>query len=101
MMTPDDKDWTWVLERAGPECGFDASRCDPTSVAGLVRANASRLSNAELDEATALDDGDPEQLARDYARLCQSLPRLRVLGGCCGTDLRHVSAIGRDMAHRH
>ena len=68
---------------------------------GLVRANASRLSHAELDEATGLDDGDPEQLARDYARLRQSLPRLRVLGGCCGTDLRHVSAIGRDMAHRH
>lgn len=68
---------------------------------GMVRANASRLSHAELDEATALDDGDPMELARDYAALRQLLPRLRVLGGCCGTDLRHVAAIGREMAHRH
>ena len=40
MIRPDDKDWTWVLERACPECGFDASECEPTAVAGLVRANA-------------------------------------------------------------
>ncbi len=40
MISPDGKDWTWVLERPCPECGFDASRCEPTSVAELVRANA-------------------------------------------------------------
>lgn len=61
---------------------------------GLLRANASRQSHAELDEATELDDGDPEDLARAYAGLRQRLPALRVLGGCCGTDLRHVAAIG-------
>jgi len=40
VLTPDTKDWTWVLGRACPECGFDASRCAADSVAGLVRANA-------------------------------------------------------------
>src|SRR5687768_6941130 len=40
MITPDDKDWTWVLEEPCPECGFDASGCPHTQVADLVRANA-------------------------------------------------------------
>jgi homocysteine S-methyltransferase len=66
---------------------------------GSVRANASRRSHAELDEATVLDDGDAEGLAQDYTRLAQVLPGLRVVGGCCGTDLRHVAAIGRRCLH--
>ena len=40
MIVPDDKDWTWVLERPCPECGFDAGACLPSSVPSLVRANA-------------------------------------------------------------
>ena len=60
---------------------------------GGVRANASRLSHAELDEASVLDDGDPEELGRDYDALRRLLPNLRVLGGCCGTDHRHVAAM--------
>jgi len=39
-IVPDDKDWTWVLERRCPECGFDASSCAPASVPRLLRANA-------------------------------------------------------------
>ncbi len=58
-----------------------------------IRANASRMSHAELDEATELDDGDPDDLAAHYFVLHESLPRLNVLGGCCGTDHRHVSSI--------
>ncbi|MFB9908511.1 homocysteine S-methyltransferase family protein [Allokutzneria oryzae] len=58
-----------------------------------LRANASRRSHAELDEATELDDGDPVELADDYARLRAALPQLTILGGCCGTDVRHVAAI--------
>jgi S-methylmethionine-dependent homocysteine/selenocysteine methylase len=58
-----------------------------------LRANASVLSHAELDEAAALDEGDPFDLAARYAALRERLPRLSVLGGCCGTDLRHVAAI--------
>ncbi len=68
---------------------------------GCIRANASRLSHAELDEAAELDAGDPAELAQDYVRLKQLSPGLRVLGGCCGTDLRHVSAIGRRFSQRH
>ena len=55
-----------------------------------LRANASTMSHAELDEATELDDGDPDDLGRRYAGLRDQLPRLTVLGGCCGTDHRHV-----------
>jgi S-methylmethionine-dependent homocysteine/selenocysteine methylase len=55
-----------------------------------VRANASTMSHAELDEATELDDGDPADLGACYAALAAKLPRLNVLGGCCGTDHRHV-----------
>jgi hypothetical protein len=40
-MIADTKDWTWVLERPCPECGFDASTCEVGAVAGLTRANAS------------------------------------------------------------
>ncbi len=59
-----------------------------------LRANASMASHAELDEATELDAGDPEDLAAHYARLREQMPQLAVLGGCCGTDHRHVAAIG-------
>jgi S-methylmethionine-dependent homocysteine/selenocysteine methylase len=55
-----------------------------------VRANASRMSHAELDEAEELDDGDPHELGQQYEQLRASLPEITVLGGCCGTDLRHV-----------
>jgi len=58
-----------------------------------LRANASTRSHAELDEATELDEGDPADLGARYADLRTSLPRLTVLGGCCGTDHRHVAAI--------
>jgi S-methylmethionine-dependent homocysteine/selenocysteine methylase len=57
-----------------------------------VRANASAKSHAELDEATDLDAGDPEELGRQYRELKGKLPQLNVLGGCCGTDHRHVEA---------
>ena len=58
-----------------------------------LRANASRLSHAELDEAEELDTGDPEELAHEYVALRERLPRLTILGGCCGTDHRHVDAM--------
>ncbi|MGI9224025.1 MAG: homocysteine S-methyltransferase family protein [Woeseiaceae bacterium] len=58
-----------------------------------VRANASRLSHAELDEAEELDDGDPGEFGRLYRRLRQRLPQLSVFGGCCGTDHRHIDEV--------
>ena len=60
---------------------------------GGLRANASTRSHAELDEAEELDSGDPDDLARRYVELRQELPELEVVGGCCGTDIRHVTAI--------
>jgi S-methylmethionine-dependent homocysteine/selenocysteine methylase len=58
-----------------------------------LRANASTRSHAELDEATELDDGDPDDLGARYAQLRERLPEMNVLGGCCGTDDRHVARI--------
>ena len=63
-----------------------------TRIGGL-RANASTLSHAELDEMAHLDAGDPADLAQRYVDLRSQLPALRVIGGCCGTDHRHVAAI--------
>ncbi len=51
------------------------------------------LSHAELDEMVTLDDGDAADLARRYVGLRGLLPSLQVIGGCCGTDHRHVAAI--------
>ena len=62
---------------------------------GGLRANASSLSHAELDEMVDLDEGDPADLASRYVALRSLLPALRVLGGCCGTDHRHVEAIAQ------
>ncbi len=64
-----------------------------TARIGGLRANASRLSHAELDEMVELDSGDPDDLAARYVELRLSLPNLHVVGGCCGTDQRHVAAI--------
>jgi homocysteine S-methyltransferase len=63
-----------------------------------VRANASYKSHAELDESTELDAGDPDDLAAWYADLRERLPKLHVVGGCCGTDHRHIAAIVRAAA---
>jgi homocysteine S-methyltransferase len=58
-----------------------------------VRANASAKSHAELDESETLDAGDARDLGRRYAHLRQAFPSMRMLGGCCGTDHRHLAAI--------
>ncbi|MBG0797614.1 homocysteine S-methyltransferase family protein [Methylocystis sp. L43] len=58
-----------------------------------VKANASTKSHAELDESETLDSGDPSDLGRRYRKLRETYPGLRILGGCCGTDDRHVAAI--------
>jgi homocysteine S-methyltransferase len=58
-----------------------------------IRANASRKSHAELDNSTELDAGDPHELGEMYAELCERFPHIKVLGGCCGTDHRHVACI--------
>ena len=58
-----------------------------------LRANASKRSHAELDEAEELDEGNPIELGDQYRQLRSQLPNLNILGGCCGTDHRHIEAI--------
>lgn len=58
-----------------------------------IRANASRCSHAELDQATELDAGDPEEFGELYRALRDRFGHINVLGGCCGTDDRHIAAI--------
>lgn len=60
-----------------------------------LRANASRHSHAELNAATTLDAGNPDEFALSYEALREELPWLTILGGCCGTDARHIEAIAQ------
>ena len=62
---------------------------------GGLRANASALSHAELDESEELDEGAPAELAAEHRALRTRLPGVELLGGCCGTDHRHVRAIAQ------
>lgn len=64
-----------------------------------IRANASVKSHVELDEADTLDDGNPVELAQQFAQLRNKLKRLTVLGGCCGTDQRHIEEISKACLH--
>lgn len=62
-----------------------------------IRANASTMSHAELDEAVELDRGDERDLAAGYLDIAGRLPDLAVVGGCCGTDIAHLRAIADAM----
>jgi homocysteine S-methyltransferase len=60
---------------------------------GGLRANASARSHAELGESNELDSGNPREFGAQCRDLRKHLPKLAVLGGCCGTDHRHIEAI--------
>ena len=61
-------------------------------IRGII-ANASRCSHAELDEAVELDDGNPTELGVQLSDIRRKFPHIQVLGGCCGTDMRHMKQI--------
>jgi S-methylmethionine-dependent homocysteine/selenocysteine methylase len=66
-----------------------------------VRANASKKSHSELDVSTHLDEGNPVELAHDFTQLLNHAKNLNVLGGCCGTDSRHIEEICKTaLGHR-
>lgn len=65
-----------------------------------VVANASRCSHGELDAAVILDDGNPEELGTQLARLHRRHPNITILGGCCGTDMRHLRCIADASTRR-
>ena len=58
-----------------------------------LRANASRKSHTELNESPELDIGNPAELGAEHAEFKKRLPDLNVMGGCCGTDHRHIEHI--------
>lgn len=93
-------------ETGGAVAYYMINCAHPTHLAGILeaggpwterlrglRANASAKSHAELDESSELDDGDPLALAEHLRELASRMPCLTVLGGCCGTDHRHIGAI--------
>lgn len=86
----------YMINCAHPTHFADALRRGGAWVRRLrgLRANASCKSHAELDTSTALDDGDPVEFGLQHAELRRLLPHLTVLGGCCGTDHRHIEQIG-------
>jgi S-methylmethionine-dependent homocysteine/selenocysteine methylase len=82
----------YMINCAHPTHFADALDGEPWQARiGGVRANASTKSHAELDQATELDEGDPVDFGARHAELRERLPHLNVLGGCCGTDHRHVA----------
>jgi len=84
----------YMLNCAHPTHFFDILN-DEYCVARLraIRANASSCSHAELDEAEELDDGNPYELGQQFAEIRENCPHINVLGGCCGTDHRHIEQI--------
>ncbi len=66
-----------------------------------IRANASCKSHAELDESEEIDSGDPVELGIQYKELKNRLVNLNVLGGCCGTDHRHIEQIATVFLSRN
>ena len=76
-----------VLADSAPACRIRGLRC-----------NASRLSHDELDQGEVLDDGDPVEFGRQYKSLAATMPWLNIFGGCCGSDLRHVTQVVRALS---
>lgn len=58
-----------------------------------TRTNASPAGHDDLDAAVERGDGTPEEFAAAQHRLMNRLPHLSIVGGCCGTDARHIAAI--------
>jgi homocysteine S-methyltransferase len=87
----------YMINCAHPDHFGDALALDASWMRRLrgIRANASRKSHADLDNSTELDAGDPRELGEMYAELRERFPHVNVLGGCCGTDHRHLASISR------
>ena len=85
----------YMINCAHPTHFFDALIPDEPWLKRIrgIRANASTKSHAELNESETLDDGNPQELGNQYLELRRKLPHLNILGGCCGTDHRHITAI--------
>jgi homocysteine S-methyltransferase len=85
----------YMINCAHPTHFADTLEVDSAWVQRLrgLRANSSKRSHAELDNSPDLDIGNPKELGREYQALLRRFPQINVLGGCCGTDHRHVECI--------
>ncbi|HEY5707755.1 MAG TPA: homocysteine S-methyltransferase family protein [Terrimicrobiaceae bacterium] len=85
----------YMINCAHPKHFEDVLTADEPWLARIrgLRANASTKSHAELNDSVELDEGDPVELGRQHRGLLGKLKNLNVLGGCCGTDYRHVEEI--------
>lgn len=92
----------YMVNCAHPDHFADALRRGESWVGriGGLRANASRKSHAELDESETLDQGDAAEFGALHEELARHLPGLRVVGGCCGTDHRHVGCVSQHLHGR-
>lgn len=89
----------YVVNCAHPDHFTNVLTNDPwVERVGGVIANASRRSHQELDNAEELDDGDPAELGQLVGGVRVRHPHMRVFGGCCGTDIRHMSEIAQSVA---
>ena len=86
----------YMVNCAHPTHFANALRAHPR-LKGVV-ANASSCSHAELDEAEDLDEGDPAQLGQQIADIMRGNTSIRVFGGCCGTDMRHLKQMALKVA---
>lgn len=83
-ITPDTKDWTWVLERACPECGFEASAIAATAVAARVWETAATwpaaLERADARERPNAQTWSPLEYAAHVRDVCRiTLTRLNLM----------------------
>lgn len=92
----------YMLNCAHPEHFRDVLQTNESWVAriGGVRANASRMSHEELDNSEQLDDGNPQEFGDLHLDVAKLLPALRVVGGCCGTDHRHIGCVSHHLHHK-
>ncbi len=86
----------FMVNCAHPSHFSDAVRAHPR-LRGVV-ANASRCSHEELDEAVELDEGDPQELGQEIAAVMAANPAIKVFGGCCGTDMRHMKSMAQQVS---
>lgn len=92
----------YMINCAHPTHFVDVLGADPwTKRIRAIRANASVKRHAELDQAAELDEGSPKELGLRYLDLAGRLENLNILGGCCGTDHRHVAEICRVFVNEH
>ena len=62
-----------------------------------IRPNAARMDKIALCSLGHLEDGDPVELGEQMGEVARRLPNADIIGGCCGTDERHLSEIAKNV----